>query len=174
MKHQQTLECGCPEDFPDWDNKDIDLGGQAMLELPIATFLHMPMGYEVYLGRVRHLITQLELEPIWPGFAMTKTGWLRGHILCPLKSGDSPSRHVTHMPSPFQLRGKLHKGDIGTIKNSVREMQSELLDAGRMPKELYLSYLTCPNCEEQRGGAMILLTRRWQQSGRLSKRINKG
>jgi len=55
----------------------------------------------------------------------------------------------------------------------VREMQSELLDAGRMPKELYLSYLTCPNCQEQRGGAMILLTRRWQQSSRLGKQINK-
>lgn len=166
-----TLACGCPEEFPDWDNKNVALGGEAVLALPIPTFLHMPMGYEVYLGRVRHLITQLELEPRWPNFYLTRTGWMRGRILCLLTAADSPSRHVTRLPNPFQLRGKLHQGDIGTIKNSVREMQAELLDAGRMPKELYLSYLTCPLCQEQRGGAKILLLRRWEQSGRLSRRI---
>ncbi|ALP51743.1 hypothetical protein Tel_00515 [Candidatus Tenderia electrophaga] len=166
-----TLECGCPEHFPDWDNEDVDLGGAAMLELPIPSFLHMPMGYEVYLGRARHLVSQLELEPRWPDFYLTRTGWLRGRILAPLSSADSPSRHVKRLPYPFQLRGKLHQGDIGTIKNSVREMQAKLLDAGRMPKELYLSYLTCPLCQEQRGGAKILLLRRWEQSGRLSKRL---
>lgn len=166
-----TLECGCPEHFPDWDNEDVELGGAAVLELPIPTFLHMPMGYEVYLGRARHLISQLELEPRWPDFYLTRTGWMRGRILAPLTSADSPSRHVTRLANPFQLHGKLHQGDIGTIKNSVRETQAKLLDAGRMPKELYLSYLTCPLCQEQRGGAKILLLRRWEQSGRLSKRL---
>lgn len=168
-----TLECGCPEQFPDWDNQDVDLGSEAVIELSIPTFLHMPMGYEVYVGRVRHLIKQLELEPRWPDFFLTQTGWMRGRILCPLSSGDSPSRHVTHLPSPFHLRGKLHQGDIGSIKSSVREMQSELLDVGCMPKELYLSYLTCPVCQDKRGGAKIMLLRRWEQSSRLSKRINK-
>lgn len=165
------LACGCPAEFPQWDGEDVDLGGKAVLELPMPTFLHMPMGYEVYLGRVRHLLKHLELEESWPGFCLTRTGWLRGRIVTPLKSGDSPSRHVVHLPSPFMLRAKLHKGDIGTIKNSVKEMQSQLLDSGRMPKELYLSYLTCPSCAEQRGGTMIMLLRRWEESSRLmSKR----
>lgn len=168
-----ALDCGCPEHYPDWDGKDVDMGGEAVLELPIPTFLHMPMGYEVYLGRVRHLIEQLELEPRWRDFCLSRTGWMRGVILCPLSSADSPSRHVKRLESPFQLRGRLHQGDIGTIKASVREMQAELLDAGRMPKELYLCYLTCPVCQDGRGGAKILLLRRWEQSHRLSKRINR-
>jgi len=168
-----TLECGCPEHFPDWDGKDIDLGGEPMLELKIGTFLHMPMGYDVYLGRVRHLIKELELEPKWPGFYLTQTGWLTGRIIAPIVKGDSPSRHVVHLPSPFQVRGKLHHGDIGSIKNSIREMQSELLDAGRMPKDLFLSYLTCPSCADKRGGAKIMILRRWEASSRLSKRLNK-
>ncbi len=168
-----TLECGCPEHFPDWDGKDINLGGQPMLALPIPTFLHMPMGYEVYLGRVRHLLDELELSEKWPGFMLTKTGWFRGQILSPLEKGDSPSRHIIHMENPLNVRAKLHEGDIGSIKNSVREMQSQLLDSGRMPKELYLSYLTCPSCQEKRGGAKIMLVRRWEESERLSKRVNK-
>ncbi|MFC1750213.1 hydrolase [Pseudomonadota bacterium] len=168
-----ALECGCPEHFPDWDGQDIDLGGNAMLALPMPTFLHMPMGYEVYLGRVRHLLKELDLTERWPGFMLSKTGWFRGQILSPLESSDSPSRHVIHMQSPLNVRAKLHNGDIGSIKNSVREMQSELLDMGRMPKDLYLSYLTCPNCQEKRGGAKIMVIRRWEQSTRLSKRINK-
>lgn len=170
-KSPQALECGCPEHYPDWDGKDVDLGGEAVLELPIPSFLHMPVGYEVYLGRARHMVKQLELKPRWPDFYLTRTGWVGGRILCLLNSADSPARHVTRLPIPFQLRGKLHHGDIGSIKSSVREVQADLLDAGRMPKELYLSYLTCPLCQEQRGGAKILLLRRWEESARLSKRI---
>ncbi len=166
-----TLPCGCPEQLPPWDGKDVELGGEPMFNFSIATFMHMPMGYEVYLGRVRHLITQLELNTPWPGFYLTRTGWMRGQILAPLQQGDSPSRHVIHLPSPFKLRVKLHKGDIGSIKNSIREMQSSLLDAGHMPKELYLSYLTCTNCAEKQGGAKIMLLRRWEESSRLKKRM---
>lgn len=166
-----TLPCGCPEDIPDWDGRDVDLGGQPMLELKIGTFLHMPMGFDIYLGRVRHLVKELELEEQWPGFRLSQTGWFTGRILSPLLKGDSPSRHVIHIPSPFQMRGKLHKGDIGNIKKTVRDMQSELLDAGRMPKDLFLSYLTCPVCEEERGGTKIMIMRRWEASARLSKRI---
>ena len=173
MDEQQTYDCGCPKHFPDWDGQDINLGGQAMLALPMPTFLHMPTGYEVYMGRARHLITELELKPLWPGFALTQTGWLRGRILTPIENTTSPSRHVVHMENPLNVRAKLHEGGIGTIKNSVREMQSNLLDLGRMPKDLYLSYLTCPNCEEKQGGPKILLTRRWEQSARLSKRVAK-
>ncbi len=167
------LPCGCPKQFPQWDGQDIDLGSEPVFDFPIATFLHMPMGYEVYLRRAHQLVTQLELSERWPGFYLTRTGWMSGQILAPLQQGNSPSRHVVHLPSPFKLRAKLHKGDIGSIKNSVREIQSALLDGGRIPKELYLSYLTCPNCAEQRGGAMIMLLRRWEESNRLSRRVNK-
>jgi hypothetical protein len=47
----------------------------------------------------------------------------------------------------------------------------QLFDMGRMPKELYLCYLTCPVCSEEKGGDKILLLRRWQASATLSKRI---
>jgi hypothetical protein len=77
---------------------------------------------------------------------------------------------VQTLPAAFQLRGKLHEGGIGTIRNSVRALQSQLLDAGRMPKELYLTHLTCPQCREQRGGDRILVLRRWIDSPRLRRR----
>lgn len=167
-----TFPCGCPEHFPDWDGKDIDLGGQPVLDFPMRTFLHMPTGYEVYLGRVRKIMTDLELKEQWPGFYISKTGWMKGKIISLLESGDSPSRHVVRLERPFQFRAALHKGTMGTIKNTVKAMQADLLDSGRMPKELLLSYLTCPNCSEQRGGDMIMVLRRWEVSTRLSKRID--
>ncbi len=168
-----ALDCGCPEHYPDWDGQDIDLGGQAMLALKTTTFLHMPMGHETHLGQIRYLINNLELKAQWPEFVMSRTGWLRGQMLAPLEEADSPSRHITHLESPFHLRVKLHQGDIGTIKKSVKEVQASLLDSGRVPKELYLSYLTCPNCQEKRGGDKIMLLRRWQTSAMLAKRVNK-
>jgi hypothetical protein len=67
----------------------------------------------------------------------------------------------------------LHEGGIGTIKESTRQLQMQLFDFGRMPKELYLSYLTCPVCRDEKGGDKILLLRRWQHSSTLAKRIQK-
>jgi hypothetical protein len=47
-----------------------------------------------------------------------------------------------------------------------------LLDSGDLPKEIYLSYLTCPRCSEERGGERILLLRRWKASNRLSRKVS--
>ena len=164
------LECGCPGDYPDWHNQDIDLSHHAAHVLPIATFLHMPLSYELYKQRQQNEIEQLELHENWPGFTLTRTGLLRGKLIRLLQDKTSPSRHFARLPTDFQLQGFLHHGGIGTIRNSVRQQQMQLLDNGRMPKEIYLSYLTCPRCSEGRGGERILLLRRWQASQRLARK----
>jgi hypothetical protein len=164
------LECGCPGDYPDWHSQDVDLSHHAAHVLPIATFLHMPLSYELYKQRQQNEIEQLELSERWPGFTLTRTGVLRGKLIRLLQDKTSPSRHFTRLPADFQLQGYLHQGGIGTIRNAVRQQQMQLLDNGRMPKEIYLSYLTCPRCSEQRGGERILLLRRWQTSQRLARK----
>ena len=168
-----TLECGCPETFPDWDGQDINLGGDPILSLSLPTFLHMPMGYDLYVGRVRHIIKELELEERWPGFFLTRTGWFKGRIISPIAATDSPSHHISRMPSPYPVRARLHNGGIGTLKTTLRQLQAELLDSGRMPKELYLAHLTCPNCSEKRGGEKIMVLRHWKESPRLRRRIQE-
>jgi hypothetical protein len=164
------LECGCPGDYPDWHSQDIDLAHHAAHVLPIATFLHMPLSYETYRQRQQQEIEQLELHERWPGFALTRTGLFRGQLIRLLEDNSSPSRHFTRLAADFQLHGFLHHGGIGTIRNSVREQQMQLLDSGRMPKEMYLSYLTCPRCSEERGGERIMLLRRFKTSKRLARK----
>ena len=168
-----TLPCGCPDKVPDWHDHDIDLSGHAALIMGLPTFLHMPMGYDVYRGRVRHLIQQLELQESWPGITLTRTGWWRGEIIALLANAESPSHQVQRLPASFMLRGMLHKGGMETIRKSVRELQSDLLDHARLPKELYLAYLTCPNCRDQRGGDQVILLRRYQESSRLKMRLSR-
>jgi hypothetical protein len=167
----EVLECGCPSEYPDWHGQDIDLAHHAAHTLPITSFLHMPLAYETYRQRQQTEIEQLELRERWPGFALTRTGWLRGQLIRLLEDGESPSRHFTRLAADFQVQASLHHGGIGTIRNSVRDQQIQLLDSSRMPKELYLCYLTCPRCSEQRGGERILLLRRWKASKRLAKKI---
>ncbi len=164
--------CHCPTDFPDWGGKDIALDFHPILSLGIPTFFHMPLAYEAYLQRQHQQIQQLELEELWPGLVLTRTGLWRGQIIRLIKKTTTPSRHVGHFPNSFQVHAALHHGDIGTIHKPVRAMQMALVDRGRIPKELYLSYLTCPLCEEQRGGAKILLLRHWTESQRLKKRLS--
>lgn len=164
-----ALDCQCPEHYPDWHRKDIDLGGHCVHQLAIASFLNMPMAYEMYLGRQQLEIDRLQLAQVWPGLVLTRTGMFGGTITRLLEESGSLSRHVTHLPHPFHVHGYLHQGNVGTIRNALREVQMQLLDSGRMPKELYLCHLTCPHCSSQRGGDRILLLRRWQYRASLGR-----
>lgn len=165
-----TARCPCPATYPDWDGRDVDLAGHPAHVLPIPVFFNMPLGYESYVERQRLEVEQLELKERWPGFVLTRVGFFRGRILRLLEESGSPSRRVTHLEGPFSARGKLHHGGMGTIRDSYLGLQRELLEEGRMPKELYLSYLTCPQCAEEKGGEKILLLRRWVESARLARR----
>jgi hypothetical protein len=168
-----TDTCACPTNYPQWHEQDVDLSGQPVHRLKIPSFLYMPLSYDMYARRQQDDIERLELEEQWPSLVLTRTGLLRGEILRLLTSSQSPSRFVTNLEGSFQVRGFLHRGGIGTIKESTRQLQMQLFDMGRMPKELYLCYLTCPVCSEQKGGEKILLLRRWQHSATLARRIQK-
>jgi hypothetical protein len=165
------LDCGCPGSYPDWHQRDVDLSHHAAHVLPIPTFLHMPLSYDLYRQRQQQEIEQLELRETWPGLALTCTGFFRGRLIRLLEHNESPSRRVVNLDSPMKLYGLLHDGGIGTISKAVRQQQMTLLDKGRMPKELYLAYLTCPRCAEQRGGEKILVLRRWKENARLASRV---
>lgn len=168
-----TKNCHCPEDFPDWDGKDISLDFHPILSLSIPTFLHMPLAYEAYLQRQYLQVEQLELEELWPGFVLTRTGLLRGQIIRLIKKAVTPSRHVGHFPNSFHVYATLHHGDMGTIHKTIRATQMALVDKGRIPKALYLSYLTCPLCEDRRGGAKIMVLRQWEESPTLQRRLSR-
>lgn len=167
------LDCGCPGNYPDWQGRNVDLAYQAVHILPIASFLYMPLAYDTYRQRQQLNIEQLELEERWPGFALSRTGLFGGRLIRLLKDGHSPSRYVGSLPASFQLNVQLHEGGIGTIRETVRRQQMDLLDGGRMPKEVYLAYLTCPRCAEGRGGERIMVLRRWEETPRLKRRQEK-
>jgi hypothetical protein len=165
-----SLACGCPETYPDWDGRDIDLGTHPAHILPMPTLLHMPLAYSLYVQRQRAEIDTLELIESWPHVVFTQTGFLGGRIIALLESAQSPSRFVTCLPAEFRVRARLHDGGIGTVRNTVRKVQSELLDGAYMPKDLLLAYLTCERCRDSRGGDKILVLRRFEASRRLGKR----
>ncbi|MFQ5344674.1 MAG: hydrolase [Mariprofundus sp.] len=167
------LECGCPSEFPDWDGQDIDLGATLVHEQASAMFFHMPIGFEACLDRQHHDIGKLGLNEQWPGFVLAESGMFRGRILALLTEDNSPARKTYRLKNPYMLRVQLFKGNIRDIKTSIRQMQSELFDEGRMPKNLFLSYLTCPRCQQERGGTRIMLLRHWVRSPKLEQRLEK-
>ena len=168
------LDCGCPEVFPDWDGQDIDLGGLLVHTLPIPMLMHMPLAYELYVKRQQQAIEQLGLQEKWPGLVFARTGFLRGSITRFLENVRSPARHVGVLPRPYWIRAALHHGNISTGRKVIQGMQMALVDAGRRPRELYLSYLTCPHCGGDRGGDMMLFLRHWEESAALKKRLDRG
>lgn len=167
------LECGCPSEFPDWHNKDIDLGGTLVHEQKTAMLLHMPIGFEAYLDRQHKDLERLELHEQWPGFVLAESGMFRGRILALLAEEHSLARSTYTLKNPYMVRAQLFDGELKDIKATIRQMQSELFDQGRMPKSLFLSYLTCPKCREERGGTRIMLLRHWVKSPKLEARLKK-
>jgi len=166
-------ECYCPSNIPSLHLKDLDLSAAAIHRIPLAAFFFMPLSYHTYAEKQRQAVIDLDLKERWPGLILSNTGMFRGTITRILEHGDSPSRFVTNLPANFVLQGYIHKGGIGTIKSSIRALQNQLFDQGRMPKELYLSYLTCPHCETAKGGEQILLLRRFIESDTLKNRLKK-
>lgn len=168
------LECGCPEHYPsEWDGKDIDLSGQCVHAQSIPAFFLMPINHTGHRMRQSASIEALELEEEWPGFTLTKTTMFGGEILRLINNSDSPSRLIKHLPIDFNVRCAIHEGEMKTLGNTSRKLQQALFDDGKLPKELYLSHITCPRCAGDRGGDKILLLRRWQASPTLQRRIDK-
>ncbi|MDX8405537.1 MAG: hydrolase [Mariprofundus sp.] len=167
------LECGCPSEFPDWDGQDIDLGATLVHEQRAPMFFHMPIGFEACLDRQHSDIKILELNEQWPGFVLTQSAMFRGRILALLSEDNSPARKTYRFKNPYMVRAQLFKGNVSAIKTAIRQMQSDLFDEGRMPKNLYLSYLTCPRCQKERGGMQIMLLRHWLKSPKLEQRLAK-
>ena len=168
------LECGCPGEYPDWKNgQDVDLGAWLVHEMGTPMFIHMPIGFEAYLHKQHQDIERLGLTPRWPGFVLAKSAMFRGAIICPLADEQSPARHVHRLTNPFRARVALVHGDVGQIRGAISSMQSALLDEGLLPKSLYLAYLTCPRCEDERGGKKIMLLRHWLASDKLKKRLKQ-
>jgi len=163
-------ECGCPSEYPEWHNQDIDLGGQSIHTIPITCFLHMPIAYELYAKRQQTEIANLELEEQWPGLALTRTGMFRGKRIRLLTHNRSASRRISYLPSPFNLRVQIHKGNVGTLQVPVREMSIGLIESGKRPKELYLSHLNCPRCQKKEGNDRIMLFRRWVDAPGLKRK----
>ncbi len=165
-----TKACPCPDTYPDWHMQDIDLSRHCVNVFSIPMLFHMPLAYDLYLRRQQEEVTQLELPERWPGFVLTSTGMLRGKIVRLLNETQSPSRHMGYLIRNFNSYAMLHQGGMGTIRKTIGEMQMSLVDRGRRPKELYLSYLTCPICEEEKG-EKILLLRRWVESPGLKRHL---
>jgi hypothetical protein len=94
----------------------------------------------------------------------------RGTLIRLLENTQSPSHLVGWLPRPYQVYAWLHQGSLSSLRPVLREIQSNLLDAGKMPRELLLGHLTCSRCAEKRGGEKILLLRHWRESKMLAKR----
>lgn len=163
-------DCGCPDVYPDWDDRDVDLGGTPALVMPMPMLVHMPLAFDLYAGKQQRIIEQMDLQESWPRLLLTRTGMLRGRLIRLLRQGStSMSRYFEVLPFPFVVRCKLHHGNLSTGHKVIRDMQMRLVDEGCRPRELYISYLSCPACSERRG-EKILFLRRWTESGVLKHR----
>lgn len=165
--------CPCPEEYPDWDGKTINLGGCCVHEMKIASFFHMPMAYDMYVSKQAANVEHLGLVEKWPGFLMTKTGMWGGRIMRLLEDSESPSRLVHYLPEPFIVEVKLHNGGVGSVPKAVHKMQIEMVEKGRMPKDLYLAHLTCPYCEERKQGDKIMILRKFTANERVMLRLEE-
>lgn len=159
---QQAQQCLCPDQWPDWDGKDIDLGGRLAHVMSIPAFLNMPISYDLYVKKQYENLQQLELKEQWRDFVITRTGFWGGEIIRLLdESSHSPSRQVKRLEPGIHCAVSLHHGGIGTITKTVQQQQSELFNRKKRPKTLYLAHLSCPVCAERKGGEKILVLRKF-------------
>lgn len=167
-----TELCPCPESYPDWGGRSVDLSGFCVHGMKTTSILHMPVAFDMYVSKQAANVEHLELEELWPGFVLSKTGMWGGQILRLLKSSEeSASRLVYHLPPPFLVMAELHDGGVGSVPKAVHKMQIAMIEKGCMPKEFYLAHVTCDLCAERKGGDKILIVRRYVPNERVQKRM---
>lgn len=167
------LDCGCPSAWPDWHDEDVDLSGHFVHRVAVPMLLHMPIGYDAQRQRQQLNIGRLGLTERWPGLTLVRTSAFRGELIRLLEEATSPSHLVAWLPRPYPVYAWLHKGTMQTLRPALRDIQSRLLDAGRMPREVLIAHLTCARCADAHGGDRILLLRHWQESRRLARRRHR-
>ncbi|MDH5256953.1 MAG: hypothetical protein OEX07_03065 [Gammaproteobacteria bacterium] len=165
--------CPCPEEYPDWDGKSINLSGYCVHEMKISSFFHMPVAYDMYVSKQAENIQSLELTERWPGFILTKTGMFGGKIIRILENAQSPSRLVHYIPGDFLVMAEMHDGGIGTTPKAAHKMQIAMVEKGCMPKELYLAHLTCDVCRDKKGGDKVLMLRRYTANKRVQSNLEE-
>jgi len=165
--------CACPPKSPGWDEKDLELSGHCVHEMSFPTFFHMPLAYDTYVKKQAENIEQLDLKEKWPGLIFTRTGFWRGKLMRLLEAEQTASRLVKYLPAPFNLRVNLHDGGMGTVAKTIQAQHIKMSDMGRSARELYLAHLTCPVCEDRKGGEKILVIRRWIDNPRLKMRLEQ-
>ena len=163
--------CACPPRYPDRNGRDVDLGGTLVHTLSIPMLMHMPLAYGVYLEKQQRMLMQLGLAEQWPGLVLTRTGFFRGSLTRLLEQTRSPARNLRTLARPYWVYAALHHGNLSTGHKVIQQMQMKIVDAGRRPRELYLCYLTCPQCANSRGGEKILFLRHWEESALLQRRL---
>lgn len=169
----ENMLCACPDEYPDWAGQDISFAGWKVHSMPIKCFFHMPLAYDMYMSKQAESIEQLELTERWPGFVLSRTKMFGGNLLRIIEEGDSPSRLVQHLPTPFDVHVFMHNGGIGSVTKAVHQQQIDLVEMGRRPKELYMAHLTCPLCFERKGGDKIMVIRRWVSSKRMQSTVQR-
>jgi len=170
-RRQVMTVCQCPDSYPAWHNETVNLAGKSVFADPLFTPLHMPLNFDLQLGHQNHTLSALELKETWPGLVFMRTGLWRGELLRFLDNADAPARQIRRLAPPFNVYAVVHKGDVGTIAVTLKQIQQLLLQRGCMPKQWYLGYLTCPVCAEQKGGHKILVLRRFVENSRLKARL---
>jgi len=168
-----AVQCPCPEEYPDWDGKSINLGGHCIHEMKISCYFHMPVAYDMYVSKQAENLHMLDLTEKWPGLILTKTGMIGGKIIRLIEDVQSPSRLVKYIPGDFHVMVQMHRGGIGTVSKAAHKMQIAMVEKGCMPKELYLVHLTCDECWERKGGDKILILRRYTANARIQKNLEQ-
>jgi len=165
--------CPCPEEYPDWHGKSVNLGGYCIHEMKISSVFHMPVAYDMYVSKQAVNIQELGLKERWPGLILTKTGMFSGKIIRLVEDAQSPSRLVKYIAGDFLLMAQMHGGGIGTVPKAAHKMQIAMVEKGCMPKELYLVHLTCDECWERKGGDKILMLRRYVANERVQQKLEE-
>lgn len=158
-KLYENSETGCCPRFDPkpWTDKEITWKNKLFLKDKVRTFFHIPLGFAKMMVRNTELIKNAKALPKEPLMFTEDTSAFKTEVYIAV-SKEIPGQNIVKMSGTFLT--KVFEGPFKNCGKWAKEMQEVVKSKGKVAKNLYFFYTTCPHCAQVYGKNYVVILAR--------------
>lgn len=156
---KMKLMCNCPEfadeEFQSLDLQELPLAGRSFYEARTPMLSHFPVAPGMRIEKVHAEIARKGFSVVRPLRVLFADGMFIGKIMVEIENpGRRDDKVVTY--GDAKLVGRTFAGPRYLVPKALKEFDLHLMRQGQISTEYYFWFLSCQECEKQKGTKTII------------------